>query len=259
MNDPTIEQRKPGFAKTWWVAMRPFSLPASTMPIIFGSVLAVTIGDAPMSWPLFAASFFGMEFLHIGANLLNDVFDFKKGLDARVNPVSGAVVRGWITTRQAAFAALVFFVVGSALGVWIFFRFTRLGYELQAAGESRRTARYARLPYGRLVVTVMVVSGALAGWAGFLEASATLNRLQPSIMAGYGYTAIVVAWLARLNPVYIGLASFLLAGLRVGLENLQLDLQVPAAFGSIMEGLILLTVLAGSFFIDYTIRLRKTS
>jgi len=120
MNDPTIEQRKPGFAKTWWVAMRPFSLPASTMPIIFGSVLAVTIGDAPMSWPLFAASFFGMEFLHIGANLLNDVFDFKKGLDARVNPVSGAVVRGWITTRQAAFAALVFFVVGSALGVWIF-------------------------------------------------------------------------------------------------------------------------------------------
>lgn len=151
------------------------------------------------------------------------------------------------------------FCLLAGLAIWIFFRFTRLGYEIKASGENIRVARYAGLPYDQLVMLVMALSGALAGWAGFLEASATINRLQPTIIVGYGYTAIVVAWLARLNPVYIGLASFLLAGLRVGLENLQLDLQVPAAFGSIMEGLILLTVLAGSFFIDYTIQLRKTS
>ena len=100
---------------------------------------------------------------------------------------------------------------------------------------------------------VMALSGALAGWAGFLEASSTVNRLQPSIMAGYGYTAIVVAWLARLNPLYIGIAAFMLAGLRVGVEGLQLDLQVPAAFGGIIEGLILLTVLAGGLFTHYKI------
>lgn len=147
--------------------------------------------------------------------------------------------------------------VFSGIGIWVFFRFTRIGYELKASGENVRAARYAGLPYNRLVMLVMILSGALAGWAGFLEASATINRLQPSIVVGYGYTAIVVAWLARLNPIYIGISSFLLAGLRVGLENLQLDLQVPAAFGGIMEGLILLTVLAGSFFIDYRIELRK--
>lgn len=135
--------------------------------------------------------------------------------------------------------------------VWIFFRFTRLGFELKASGENIQAARYARLPYEKLVVLVMVLSGGLAGWAGFVEASATLNRLQPSIMAGYGYTAIVVAWLARLNPLYIGISSLLLAGLRVGVENLQLELQVPAAFGEIMEGMILLSVLAASFFVYY--------
>jgi simple sugar transport system permease protein len=102
----------------------------------------------------------------------------------------------------------------------------------------------------------MALSGALAGWAGCLEASGSLHRLQPTIMAGYGYTAIVVAWLARLNPLNIGIAALLLAGLRVGVENLQLDLQVPAAFGQIMEGLILLTVLAGNFFKDYRLRWR---
>jgi ABC-type uncharacterized transport system permease subunit len=147
----------------------------------------------------------------------------------------------------------------SGVAVWIFFKYTRLGYELKASGENIKAARYAGLPYHRLVMLVLFLSGALAGWAGFLEASSTINRLQPSIVVGYGYTAIVVAWLARLNPISIGIASFLLAGLRVGLEHLQLDLQVPAAFGGIMEGLILLTVLAGSFFVDYRVSLGKKS
>ena len=148
--------------------------------------------------------------------------------------------------------------IAAGLAMWVFLRFTRLGFELKAGGENPRAARYARLPYDRLVILVMVVSGMLAGWAGFLEASANLNRLQPSIMAGYGYTAIVVAWLARLNPLMIAVASFLLAGLRVGLEALQLDLQVPAAFGEIMEGLILLTVLAGGFFTRYRLALQRS-
>jgi len=137
--------------------------------------------------------------------------------------------------------------------VWGFFKYTRIGFELKACGDNVRAARYAGLPYDRLVILVMVLSGALAGWAGFLEASATVNRLQPSIMVGYGYTAIVVAWLARLHPLNIAIASLLLAGLRVGVENLQLDLQVPAAFGGIIEGLILITVLAGGLFTHYRI------
>lgn len=141
---------------------------------------------------------------------------------------------------------------------WIFFRFSRLGFELKAAGDNVRAARYAGIPYDRLVMLVMILSGALAGWAGFIEVSANANRLQPSIMVGYGYTAIVVAWLARLNPLFIGIASILLAGLRVGVENLQLDLQVPAAFGSIIEGLVLLTVLSGGLFTSYRLALRRT-
>ncbi|PHR25971.1 MAG: branched-chain amino acid ABC transporter permease [Desulfotalea sp.] len=141
--------------------------------------------------------------------------------------------------------------------IWGFFKFTRLGFELKVSGDNVAAARYAGLPYDRLVILVMVISGALAGWAGFLEASATVNRLQPSIIVGYGYTAIVVAWLARLNPLNIGIASILLAGLRVGVENLQLELQVPAAFGGILEGLILLTVLAGGLFTHYKIERRR--
>lgn len=147
--------------------------------------------------------------------------------------------------------------LGLGVVIWGFFRFTRTGFELKASGDSVRAAKYAGISYDWLVVLVMVMSGALAGWAGFLEASATINRLQPSIMVGYGYTAIVVAWLARLNPLSIGIAAFLLAGLRVGVESLQLDLQVPADFGDIIEGLILLSVLAGGLFTTYRLKLEE--
>ncbi len=143
-------------------------------------------------------------------------------------------------------------LVAAALA--IFLRRTRLGFELLAGGENPRAARYARMPYGFLLVLVMALSGALAGIAGCVEVSGTFNRLQPNIATGYGYTAIVVAWLSRLRISSIILFAFLLAGLRVGVENLQLLMQVPAAFGGIMEGLILLAVLAGQFFHTYSLR-----
>jgi general nucleoside transport system permease protein len=145
------------------------------------------------------------------------------------------------------------FCVAVGVLLAVFLRSTVLGYELKVCGEGIKRARYAHMPYGFLVVFVMGLSGALAGIAGFFETSAVLGRLMPSVVAGYGYTAIVVAWLSRLHPLTIAVTSFLLAGLRVGVEHLQLDLQVPAAFGSIIEGMILLFVLAGGFFRYYRV------
>ncbi|PID41187.1 MAG: branched-chain amino acid ABC transporter permease [Proteobacteria bacterium] len=168
---------------------------------------------------------------------------------------SDSAIIGKIGTSHFSWGLIHCLVLGCLL--WAFLGYTRIGFEIKAAGANVRAARYAGIPYDRLVMLVMALSGALAGWAGFLEASSTINRLQPSIMAGYGYTAIVVAWLARLNPFSIAIASLLLAGLRVGVEGLQLDLQVPAAFGGIIEGLILLTVLAGGLFTCYRLEIRR--
>lgn len=146
---------------------------------------------------------------------------------------------------------------GSAAALTVFLKHTRLGFEIMVSGENPRAARYARMPYSALVVLVMGICGALAGWAGLIETSATLNRLQPTVVVGYGFTAIVVAWLARLRVTSIAGYSILLAGLRVGVENLQLELQVPASFTGIMQGLILLSVLAGQFFNWYSFQRSK--
>ncbi len=110
------QQARPGAVKMWWLAVRPFSLPASTMPVIFGSVLAWTQGGAALDLPGFLAAFVGMALLHCGANLLNDVYDHRQGLDRRVHPASGAVVRGWISHRQALAAGWGMLAAGCALG-----------------------------------------------------------------------------------------------------------------------------------------------
>lgn len=113
---PPAPPAQPGFLGTWWTATRPFSFPASSMSVVFGTVLAVTIGGASTNWVWFVLSVLGMMTLHAGSNLLNDASDYEKGLDTVVIPVSGGVVRGWITPRQARLGALVLFLVGGACG-----------------------------------------------------------------------------------------------------------------------------------------------
>jgi 1,4-dihydroxy-2-naphthoate octaprenyltransferase len=119
VNTIAPRERIPSGLRKWWVAIRAFALPASTMSVIFGTVLGVTIGGAPFNLTLFLAALFGMAILHTGANLLNDVYDYKKGIDRQVNPVSGSVVRGWISLRQALFAGWLFLAIGSFIGLYI--------------------------------------------------------------------------------------------------------------------------------------------
>ena len=119
INKRNIESPNPPFLKKWWVAIRPFALPASTMPVIFGTLMSVTIGDASFDLLHFLAALFGMAILHTGSNLLNDAFDYEKGIDKQVNPVSGAVVRGWISSRDALHAGYLFLGLGLLIGLFL--------------------------------------------------------------------------------------------------------------------------------------------
>lgn len=107
---------RPGFFKTWLIAIRPFALPASTMPVVFGTALAIWNG-APFHPVSALFALVAMVCLHSGANLLNDVGDYRKGLDRAPTPMSGAVVRGLLSAREALAGAAVLLAVGAALGL----------------------------------------------------------------------------------------------------------------------------------------------
>jgi len=105
--------------KKWIIAFRPWALPASTMPVVFGTSLAVVIGKAHFALIPFLLALVGMIVLHSAANMLSDVFDFRRGLDRDVTPVSGAIVRGWLSARQVAAGSAVLFIIGAAIGLYL--------------------------------------------------------------------------------------------------------------------------------------------
>lgn len=113
------QKEKVPFIKKWLIAMRPWSLPASTMPVVFGTSLAVVIGQSSLDVFRFILALFAMVILHSAANVLSDVFDYRRGLDTMVTPVSGAIVRGWITTKQATVFSAGLWIIGAALGLFL--------------------------------------------------------------------------------------------------------------------------------------------
>jgi general nucleoside transport system permease protein len=125
------------------------------------------------------------------------------------------------------------------------------GFELRILGDSPRAARYVGLRAERQVLWTLVLSGALAGLGGMIEVAGVVRRLQDRFSPGYGFVAIAVAWLGRLNPWGVLLAALLFAALLVGAKEVQ-----PGGIAMMLQGVIMLTVVAGDVLLRYEIRRR---
>ena len=132
---------------------------------------------------------------------------------------------------------------------------TLKGFEIRLVGEAPRAARFAGFDDRRLTVTVFLISGGLAGLAGTIEAAGTLRQLQPSISPGYGFTAIIVAFLGRLNPIGCLVAGVFLAITFIGGENAQIFLRLPLDVTRVIQGMLLFFVLACDSLVAYRVRL----
>lgn len=132
---------------------------------------------------------------------------------------------------------------------------TLKGFEIRLVGSAPRAARFAGFDDRRTTLFVFAVSGALAGLAGIIEVAGPIGQLQPSISPGYGFTAIIVAFLGRLNPVGALVAALFLALTFIGGENAQIALRIPLDLTRVFQGLLLFFVLGCDTFILYRLRL----
>jgi general nucleoside transport system permease protein len=150
----------------------------------------------------------------------------------------------------------ILIAVAVALALWAIVRWTRWGYELRVIGDSPRAGRYAGMRIGRKILTVFLISGALAGLAGAIQVTTVTQALDVSGLSpglGYGYTGIVVAAIARLSFVAILPAGLLMAALLSAGPALEL-VQVPQSVVLVLQGLVLLLVAAGQFLLSYRVR-----
>ena len=145
-----------------------------------------------------------------------------------------------------------------AAAIYILLRRTKLGYEIDVIGESEATARYAGMSVFRITVIAIMLSGGLCGVAGMMQASAVERSLSDQLSGGLGFTSVIVAWLARLDPKIIVIVAFLFSLLIQGGNFLQSSMQIPASISLILQGIIIFFVLGSEFFIRYRF-VRKTN
>ena len=140
----------------------------------------------------------------------------------------------------------------AAVLVWYLLSRTRTGYEIRVAGDNPRAARYAGMNLRRLTVVVMLISGGLAGLAGMVEIGGVVHRLQDGFSPGYGFTGIVIAYLAKFNPFGVVVAGIAFGALILAGREIQ-----PAGIPAMIQGIVLMCVIAADALSRYTIRVRR--
>ncbi len=141
--------------------------------------------------------------------------------------------------------------------VFVYLKYTKHGYEISVVGNSHGTAKYAGMNVKKIILRTMFLSGGICGIAGMAQATGSDMTLATGVAGGVGFTAIIVAWLAQLNPWGILLVSFLFSVLEKGSTVIQSEYGLSADCADVLQGIILFCVLASEFFLRYQFVLRK--
>jgi simple sugar transport system permease protein len=147
-------------------------------------------------------------------------------------------------------AALVIALVSLVVG-WVFMNRSFLGYQMKVAGQAENASRYAGFSAKRTVWMGMLAGGALAGIAGMAEAAGPMGQITEHVSPGYGFAAMIVAWVGRLNPIGCLFSSLLLALLYLGGEAAQQYLNLPSSISNVFQGMLLFFLLAADVFINF--------
>lgn len=164
--------------------------------------------------------------------------------NAALDKIFGVQI-GWII-------AIVLVVI-----IFIYLKYSKQGYEINVVGESQNTARYAGMNVKKIILRTMFLSGAVCGLGGMIQATGSDITLTTAVAGGVGFTAIIIAWLAQLNPFVIFLVSFLFSVLEKGSSVVQSSYGLSTDCADVLQGIILFFILGCEFFVRYKFVFRK--
>ena len=141
--------------------------------------------------------------------------------------------------------------------VYVYLKYSKQGYEISVVGESENTAKYIGINVKKVVIRTLVISGALCGIAGLLLVGGTDHTISTTTAGGRGFTAIMVSWLAKFNPLVMVLTSFLIVFLERGAEQVSSQFRISSAISDIVTGIILFFIIGCEFFLQYKIVFSK--
>ncbi len=173
------------------------------------------------------------------------------------NNLPESAVLGLIPGSRIHYATLILAIICAIVLSFAIYK-TRFGYEARVVGENPDAGKYAGIDFLKTTLILMAISGGLAGLAGVGEVAGIHHYLgyPASISSGYGFTAIIVAWLAKLNPLFAIVSGIFFAGILVGGDAIQISLGLPAATVEIVNGILLIFLIMGDYFLKHRVTIQ---
>ena len=184
------------------------------------------------------------------------VWEVPKGA-GKIGIINQSTQIGWLPEIGNQYLLSIVVVAVLTVAMYVYLSRSKHGYEIAVVGESLNTARYAGIKPSRVIIRTMVLSGAICGLIGLLLVGGINHTLTTTVVGGQGFTAVMVSWLAKFNPLVMVLASALLVFLSRGANEIASDFGLNQSFSDILTGIILFFIIGSEFFINYQIHFRK--
>ena len=173
--------------------------------------------------------------------------------------VLGALPVGHMPIVIHEYFLLISIVLILTVAMYVYLRYSKQGYEISVVGESENTANYIGIRVKNVIIRTMIISGAICGIAGFLIVSALDHSVTTTTVGGMGFTAIMVSWLAKFNPlIMIGTSAFI-TFLQQGSSQITTNFNIDSAFPSMVVGIVLFFIIGCEFFINYRLKFRESA
>ena len=185
-----------------------------------------------------------------------DIWDKKQSHSVGV--INAQTRDGWMPyLMNKQFLLMVIIVALLTIGMYFYLKNSKQGYEITVVGESENTARYAGISVSKVILRTIAISAGICGIAGFLEVTAVSHTISSLTAGGRGFTAIIVAWLGKFNPIAMTLITALLAFMSRGANQIASDFNFNKHASNVLIGIILFFILGSEFFINYRIVFRR--
>lgn len=188
-------------------------------------------------------------------------FSFKYSVpkgSGSIGIINSLTKAGWFPSvfDQKYFLNILIVVILTVL-LYVYLKHSKHGYEIAVVGESENTAKYIGINVKKVIIRTMILSGALCGIAGLLMVAGTDHTIATDTVGGRGFTAIMVSWLAKFNPIMMFLTSFLLVFFEKGAIAISSEFDLNNSFSDIITGIIIFFIIGSEFFINYSIKFRE--
>ena len=234
------------------------SLPAPLLfaAMVIGSVLAGAIWAFVPAW--FKSrwntneTLFTLMMNYVATSIVACMTNIMRGQASSLGTLNKATKAGWLPVINGQrYTINIIVVLVLTFAMYAYLKYSKQGYEISVVGESENTARYAGINVSRVMIRTMLLSGAICGLCGFLVVAGKDQTISTTSAGGNGFTAIIVAWLAKFNTFYMMLISFLLIFLDRGASEIASAYSLNEYAADIITGIILFFILGSEFFINY--------